>query len=184
VIHAYADEDTPDRDTWTSPPLIADMIGPVWLDPCSNERSIIQAVKTFDLARGQDGLALSRYVNRYDPKTAHAIPRDAPGGLVFLNPPYSRGNVPRWVDAYLHTRFCFLLRVDTSTAWWSTLWRRVELVCVPTVRVNFTPPPGVEPHHATSNPFPHALLLRRAEDATPMMLEQCYVMTPKRKDDR
>jgi hypothetical protein len=153
-----AADDSPDRDTWVTPLWLARALGRVYLDPCSNERSHIDAERTFDFdRRGEDGLRMARYVSRRPP------------GLVFVNPPYSRGNVIRWVNAYKHTRFCF-----------AELWTRTGLVVIPTTRINFDPPPDVAPHHPTSNPFPHALLYARAEDATQAILDLCYVMKPSR----
>lgn len=170
--YAYADddEDGPDRDTWVTPYALAMKLGPWDLDPCSNERSHIIAAKTFDLElRGQDGLRLAKFVSR--------------STRAFINPPYSRGMVEQFVDAYAHTMFCFLLRFDPSTEWFRKLMLRTELVCVLNERINFEPPPGVEPHHKLSNPFPHALFYRRECDVTAAVLAASYVLEP-RKESR
>jgi len=152
----------PDRDTWTTPPLITDAIGPVDLDPCSNERSTVQARRTFRLDRGQDGLVLSKFVGRQE--------------LCFINPPYSRGNVIRWVRAYQHARFIFLLRFDTSTEWFYELMKATEVIAVLKLqRTNFTPPPGVK---GESNAFPHGLFFARAEDVNDAIKSLCYTWRP------
>lgn len=157
-------DDEPDRDTWCTPLKWARALGRVYLDPCWNERSHIDARITFDFeGRGQNALLLARYIA---PK---------PPGLVFVNPPYSRGQLIQFVEAFAHTRFCFLVRMDTSTVWWAKLWPRVELMCVPKRRVNFEPPPGVP------NPgvrFPHVFLFARSDDATTKMRRMCYVNHP------
>lgn len=170
MIHdyAYADEDEPDRSTWCTPEALAIKLGPWNLDPCSNERSHIIAAKTFDLdRRGQDGLRLARYVSR--------------STRAFINPPYSRGMVEQFVDAYAHVAFCFLLRFDPSTEWFRKLIARTELVLVLADRINFEPPPGVVPHHKMSNPFPHALFYRRACDATPAVVAASYIFEPRKE---
>jgi hypothetical protein len=96
---------------------------------------------------------------------------------VFVNPPYSRDQVARWVAAYRHTRFCFLVRFDPSTEWFEDLYRASSLVAVPVGRrVNFEPPPGVV---ASSNPYPHGLFFARAEDATQELLELCIAWRKK-----
>lgn len=167
MIHeyAYADDDEPDRSTWVTPIDLARKLGPWDLDPCSNERSHIIARKTFDLERrGQDGLRLARFVSR-DTRT-------------FINPPYTRGQVELWVDAYAHVRFCFLVRFDPSTEWFRKLISRTEIVLVLHDRINFEPPPGVVPHHKMSNPFPHACLVRDERDVTPALRNLCYVLRP------
>jgi hypothetical protein len=142
------------RDSWCTPRWLADAVGEFDLDPCSNGRSHIQADVRFDFdAHGQDGIELSRKI--------------IPSSRVFINPPYSKGQVIRWIEAYAHTRFCFLLRFDTSTAWFHELYRLSALVCIPRRRINFEPPPGVV---ASSNVFPHALFYANASDATDAVL--------------
>lgn len=73
---------------------------------------------------------------------------------------------------YGHTRFTALLRLDTSTVWFAQLWGLSEVIMVPKRdRLEFVPPPGVKP---SSNPFPHGLYYKRAEDVTPAIAELCY----------
>lgn len=146
-----------DRDTWCTPKWIADAIGKFDLDPCSNERSHIVSGSAFRLERGEDGLERAKTI----------------GGdwKVFVNPPYS--DVMPWIEAYRHTRFAFLLKLDPSTKWFAELLKHTELVLIPRgTRVQFEPPPGVEAN--ASNPFPHALFYRRAADAPPAIIERCY----------
>jgi hypothetical protein len=145
----------PDRDSWCTPKWLCDAIGAWGLDPCSNERSHVRATFTFRLDRGEDGLKLAASV--------------APESRVFVNPPY--GDVPPWVRAYKHARFCFLLKFDPSTRWFCELYAATALVAIPRRRrIAFEPPPGVR---ASSNPFPHALFYARAEDATDAILRSC-----------
>jgi hypothetical protein len=147
-----------DRDTWTTPQYLTDAIGSVDLDPCSNERSHVRAARTFRLDNGQDGLVLAKFVDH--------------NHRVFINPPYSRGQVELWIRAYEHTRFVFLLRLDTSTQWFAQLMRRTETICVlKEKRLNFDPPPGAS---ASSNAFPHALFYSRAADVTAEVARLCY----------
>jgi hypothetical protein len=149
----------PDRDTWTTPAFITDAIGPVDLDPCSNERSKVQAARVFRLDRGQDGLALARYVGR--------------DVLAFCNPPYSRGQVVQWVRAYRHCRFLFILRLDTSTKWFAELMEKTEAICVlREQRLNFDPPPGAS---SSSNAFPHGIFAARESDVSAALRKLCYV---------
>ncbi len=146
-----------DRDTWCTPRWIADAVGAWDLDPCSNDRSVICAAATFRLDRGQNGLALSRFVNRRS--------------RVWINPPYS--DVGPWVRGYAHTRFCFLVKFDPSTAWCGALIARTELVLFPkSTRVAFDPPPGVD--NPGGNQFPHGLFFARADDATEAISALCY----------
>lgn len=137
------DGDDP-RDGWCTPKWLADAIGAVDLDPCSNARSHVQALASWCGATpAEDGLA-----------RAHAVRSSA---VVYLNPPYSRGQVIRWVRAYRHTEFVFLLRLDPSTEWWALLMREQPMVWMPPKRIAFEPPPKVK---ASTNPFPHCIVAR------------------------
>lgn len=152
-----------DRDSWCTPFAIAQDIGTWDLDPCSNARSHIQATRTYDLARDEDGIKLARFVKDTD--------------RVFINPPYScaAGGVLEWVRAYAHTRFCFLVRLDFSTQWFDELYKLAMGIYVPRrERVQFEPPPGVE---ASSNPFPHGLVYARFADvSTPVRDPEKYLV--------
>ena len=153
------DEDDIDRDTWCTPRWLTTAIGEVDRDPCANERSHVLARETFRLDYNQDGIALAQTV---DPDELH-----------YINPPYS-GVLP-WIQAYRHTRFIFLLKLDPSTKWFAELIAHTDLILIPLgTRVQFEPPPGVPPKKALANQFPHALFYSRHEDATPEILALCF----------
>lgn len=95
-------------------------------------------------------------------------------GPIYINPPYSRGMVAQFVEAFCRSRFIFCVRADTSTDWWAALWPYVTLEARPNTRDLFEPPPGVE---ESSNPYPHSFLYARAEDCTAAMRAHCYVST-------
>lgn len=69
-------------DDLTTPGHVLDRIvqylGPIDLDPCSNEWSIVPARRALSIDRGEDGLA-ARWA-----------------GLTYENPPYGPGHLPRW----------------------------------------------------------------------------------------
>ncbi len=154
------DEIEIDRDTWCTPQWITDALGEVDLDPCANERSHVQAGSTFRLDLDQDGLELA-------PTVGH-------DWRVFLNPPYS--DVPPWIAAYGHTRFCFLLKLDPSTKWFAALLERAEIVLIPKLtRVQFEAPEGVPDNKTGAVQFPHALFFARDEDAPQALRDRCYV---------
>jgi len=147
-----------DRDTWCTPAWITSAIGRFGLDPCSNERSTVAADLALQLDRGQDGLVGALHIR--------------PEERVFINPPYS--DVAPWIRAYAHTRFCFLLKLDTSTRWFAELHPQTELILIPRKRVQFEPPPGVPPERAIAQQFPHALFYAHAEDATDAIHALCW----------
>lgn len=156
---ATDDEIEIDRDTWCTPKWITEAIGEFGLDPCANERSHVQAQTTFDLSRGEDGLVLASSVKKK--------------ARVFINPPYS--DVTPWIEAYKHTRFCFLLKVDPSTKWFELLLEHTELVLIPRrTRIQFEAPAGVPPEKAIANQFPHALFYAHATDATDAIAALCF----------
>lgn len=146
----------PDRDSWCTPLEYAEVLGKFDLDPCSNSRSHVRAKIRYTLDEGDDGLKAG-------------IETLIPGWYrVFVNPPYS--DVTPWIRTYGHTRFCFLLKLDTSTRWFAEIYKLSALVCVTRKRIAFEPPPGVR---ASSNQFPHAFFYRNADDATPALLRKC-----------
>ncbi len=167
AARAPSDDDDVDRDTYTTPRWLTRAIGPVWLDPCSNIYSKVQAERTFRLDRGQDGLKLARYV-----------PRNPPG-IVFVNPPYSRGQVLKWIRAYRHTRFVFLLRHDPSTKWFRELFEASSALVHPFDRINFDPPPGTPKADGNhNNPFPHSLCARDEADISAALRKISMVLRP------
>jgi hypothetical protein len=148
---------TVDRDSWCTPKWLTDALGSFDLDPCANERSHVSAKRSFQMVRGEDGL-----------KLAAGIKKNA---RVFINPPYS--DVMPWVEAYAHTRFCFLLKVDASTKWFARLHEITQLICVPRgTRIEFEAPPDVD---SSSNQFPHGLFFAREGDASKAVRKLSYV---------
>ncbi len=146
-----------DRDSWCTPKWLAELIGEVKLDPSSNYRSVIRAKWHCDLASGDDGLWGETGRGMFVCEGGSRVTSVGAVDPVFINPPYSRGQVLRWVKHYRHTRFIFLLRWDPSTEWFAELYPHCTHVWFPDRRINFEPPPGVK---SSSNPFPHALYLR------------------------
>ncbi len=129
------------RDGACTPKYLADALGLFTYDPCSNTRSHIRAVVKFDGSPGKDGLEPRSY-------------RD--DDSFFVNPPYSRGQVAKWVEAFKRRNTVFLLRWDPSTAWFKDLITWTDFVWFGHKRIEFEPPPGVT---FSSNPFPHALFI-------------------------
>lgn len=163
----------PDRGTWCTPSWLAEQLGAFDLDPCSNPRSHVQADVRLMLENGDNGLL---HVES-DEASTRALKCPYAHVRTFINPPYENGAVIRWVRAYAHTRFCFLLRFDPSTDWFSELYRLTGLVCLPRGRrLNFEPPPGVT---ASTNTFPHALFYKHADDATEAVLRACFAWRPR-----
>jgi len=69
------------NDLCTPAPIIDRVVkwlGPIDLDPCSNEWSLVGAAHTYSIDRGEDGLSLPWF------------------GRVWENPPYGRGHLKRW----------------------------------------------------------------------------------------
>lgn len=131
------------RGSFCTPSWLTKLIGPVDFDPCANAHSAVQAKKRcFGLGDpSDDGLAV-----------AGSVPK---AWRVYVNPPFNAGEVLKWVNAYAHTDFMFMLRFDPSTIWFAELIKHTRYLWFPyRKRINFQPPPGVE---ASSNPFPHAL---------------------------
>lgn len=182
----------PARGAWVTAKNVADAVGPWDLDPFSNPRSHIVAVRSCQLERGDDGFGTrdtrfaqpgSYFIADSDGPDFHEHPeahwRDVPAiGMrgrfhvataatrVWGQPPYSI--VLRALRHYLHTQWCFLLRFDPRPEWFDLVYDASELVCV-LRHCEFEPPPNL-PKKNGGNSFPHALYYRRADDVTPEIL--------------
>ena len=130
-----------DRDAWCTPAWLTALLPEVDLDPCSNPRSTVRAVRSYQLERGEDGLALPW------------------AGAVFVNPPY--GNPLPWAErAATHDGpVGVLVNLDASTRWWRALTAGLDTALLFTRRIQFTRPPGVRP---STNNKPQALLMDAA----------------------
>lgn len=101
------------RTDWNTPaPVCVSLVefnqGPMDLDPCSNPSSIVPARRTYDLRRGEDGLAL--------PWTKPDVPQ-----TVYVNPPFDE--LRAWAakakaEAELGAEILFLLPARTDTRAW------------------------------------------------------------------
>ena len=180
------------RGAWCSPPKYTDAAGCFDIDPFTNPRSTLVAGRKCMLERGDDGFGLARrdipgtfYVNPEHCDWCHGSTKSDDGigdcaacGYIvadaawscWIQPPYDI--VLEAISHFGHTKFCALLRLDTSTEWFEQLWNLCEVIMVPKRdRIEFVPPPGVKP---SSNPFPHGLFYKRADDVTPAIRELCY----------
>ena len=146
------------RDSWCTPKWLAEAIGPVYLDPCSNERSHIQAVVHVIGELGDDGL----YGNHGRYRVGGRADWANIDLEVFINPPYSRGQVIQWVHHWKMHNSIFLLRWDPSTEWFRALMSQTNWVWFADRRIEFEPPPGIA---VSSNPYPHALFFTRTPPA-------------------
>lgn len=124
------------RDAWCTPDLLAAALPHVDVDPCSNPYSSIRADTTYMLENGQDGLLLPWF------------------GLLYVNGPFSK--LLPWAErlaSELHEKRSkrtvkgagFLVNADSSTAWWKVLTRHLPIRLDFDDRIEFKPPPGVEP---------------------------------------
>lgn len=188
----------PNRGTWRTPKWLAKAVG-VWdLDPFANPVQHVSATTACMLERGENGLELGDILEKRNAPGTHRVAKlgaaggaRVPGELarapgvriadestrVWIQPPYEI--VDDVITHYGHTRFCALLRFDTRTAWFDTLYRLVRtrrgLICATRGSFNFEPPPGVAP---SSNIFPHALFYADARDATQAVLRRCFAWRP------
>lgn len=99
--------------TWNTPEWFLDRLrralGPIGLDPCSNEWSVVGARREFRFDRGEDGLAL--------PWRGH--------GLTFVNSPFGPA-LAKWADKWSSDgdEIVALEPSRTDTAWWQLAARR------------------------------------------------------------
>lgn len=189
------------RGAWCSPEEYTSAAGHFDLDPFTNPRSTLRASYMCMLENGGDGFG-GTFIKK--PPRGERATSGKPGAFtirggedftlcpcdkcgpgcpdtdfhkiadedwhVWIQPPYEI--VLEALAHYGHTRFTALLRLDTSTVWFAQLWELSEVIMVPKRdRLAFVPPPGVK---ESSNPFPHGLYYKRAEDVMPAIRELCY----------
>lgn len=161
-----------ERGTWCTSAEWARAVGPWEIDPFSNPRSHIAAVRRCMLENGGDGLLDPAVPGSYSAPPAFGRADELT--RVWLQPPYAKGFVERVVAHYKHTRFCALLRWSPDTAWFGELWPLVAVVCHPFGgRMEFEPPPGVP--KSGDMPFPHALYYAHEADVTDEVRARCIV---------
>lgn len=125
------------RPDWNTPAIVLDAVrrlGPIELDPCSNEGSIVGATTTCDGAI--DGLALDWAATAGD-------------GIVYVNPPYGRA-IGAWTakcadEERAGAEIVALLPARTDTAWWHRDVMTARSICLWRGRLTFLGAPGPAP---------------------------------------
>lgn len=117
---------------WNSPPEILnpirDMCGQVYLDPCSNETSIVNPEIVAPFA---DGLSYS---------WTWVTPN---GRAIFVNPPYSRDDNAVWAEKWAHEasklgpHLFGLVQASPGSAWFRQYMQACDAVCFPDQRLKF-----------------------------------------------
>lgn len=120
--------------------------GTISLDPCSNPWSQVQA--EVELTRDSTPCGLSADWS--------ALASEDPWSVVFVNPPYGRGQMDLWAkkisgEAAKGLQILALVKGDFSTRWWHRLWGSAVAVAMLRERVRF----GGGAHSAGT--FPSAL---------------------------
>ncbi len=163
-LNAHPEDEAKLRDSFCTPLEWAQRVGEFDYDVCTNPLAHIIARRKFILPK-YDGLKLARFV-----------PRNA---RVWCNPPYSRGMVAQFIEAYAHTRFVFLVRYSPDTKWFARLYELTSLIAQPMERINFEAPPGID--IADNNPYPHAFFYRDPSMVTDAIAATCALLQPVRR---
>ncbi len=102
-----------------TPRWILDPLGPFDLDPCASDP------RPWDCAR--------------ENITAHEDGLSRPwGGRVWLNPPFHRYDIVRWLDRMAaHRHGTVLVHARTDTAWFARIWDHADALLFLTTRVVF-----------------------------------------------
>ncbi len=128
------------------------------LDPCAANCVEIPplAPTNFSAALGHDGLAQAW----------------GSGARAFVNPPYSPGSLPRWIEKAIAERrggctSVLLLPASTCTEWWRALLLEGAEIRFVYGRVRFGLPPGLGAY--TSAPFPSVVAVLRPSGGPPRL---------------
>lgn len=109
---------TSDRQDWRTPACVLEAIawlGPIALDPCGAPGSLVQAEIELRQDDGDDGLG---------PTPWRTIVDGCSSRLVYVNPPYHRDELPRWIARCVHEArqdstlsIVLLVPARTETRW-------------------------------------------------------------------
>lgn len=127
-----------ERDDWCTPkpvtPFIYDTLGrPVDLDAASNAQSIVQVKRAIWWEQLRDpSVDLPAFAEWGD--GIEVLKNVAPGTTVFLNPPFGREEVPRWVEAcaIAYSRGAEIIALVpsyTSSYWFDHLYQTANKIC-------------------------------------------------------
>lgn len=158
------------RGSFCTPQYVARALGPLDVDPFTNERSHVIASDMCIVARGDDGFG-DRTPGSY--RTLGAHKRATSSTRSWIQPDYTETLLA--LRHYLHTRFVALLRFDPRPEWneivgGASSWIGVLSNSPGHRSFEFEFPPGLK---GAGNTFPHALYARSYEDVTPSMRALC-----------
>lgn len=128
-----------------TPKWIIDRLGPFDLDPCA------ATVRPWDCAarnivEAGDGLAQPWH------------------GMVWLNPPFDRYRVAKWIGKLAeHGNGICLVHARTEAAWFEPIWQKADLILFLADRLKFCRPDGSE---QAANSGAPAVLAAFGDDAT------------------
>lgn len=160
-----------DRGAWCTLEKWCTRVGEWDIDPFSNPRSKLIASVRCMLENGGDGLADLEVPGSWRSGAEQTGVADE-NTRVWIQPPYDI--VEDVIAHYGHTRFCALLRLDSSTEWFRKLWDLTQVIALARgTREFFEAAPGVE---ASGNPQPHAFYFRDPRDVTPAIAESCILL--------
>jgi len=107
-----------------TPRWIIDRLGPFDLDPCAADRRPWECAK-HNIVAQHDGLSIDWF------------------GFVWLNPPFERYGVARWIEKLAaHGNGIALLHARTETDWFRPCWRYASVMLFLSQRLIFHKPDG------------------------------------------
>jgi len=115
-----------DTQTWITPKWIIDALGPFDLDPCAADPRPWDCAQTNWTVGGLD-----------------LPPCAVWHGRVWLNPPFDRYEVAKWVSRLAsHGNGTALLHARTEAAWFEPVWRKARAILFLADRLYFHYPDG------------------------------------------
>lgn len=129
---ALADDEESTDERWTPESVLSVVraYGPIAIDPCSTPDNRTNAPVHCYRGGPQCGLRATWYT--------HTIG----GGIAWVNPPYSRGNIAAWAnkcvsEARLGATIIALVTADLSTQWGTVLFRQANALAFWRGRIAF-----------------------------------------------
>lgn len=154
------------KDRWMTPPDLIRQVSEImgsdpWIDlACSEENALAASwVGEHEAVILGDRMTLDEGLLSLDPREI----AERAAGWAFMNPPYSRGNLPvfakKAIEASAYFPVFMLIPFVPCDKWWGEVLDQstaYEGVLLPRRRVNFVPPEGVKP---SSQPSQHCIVV-------------------------
>lgn len=140
------------KDNWRTPPELFDRLSTIFsftLDPAADHKNHLTKYYYCDPVSFDDLVQVGAegWESAGNCLGADGLAGSWVGHRVFLNPPYSRGQLAKWLAkaSTANAFVCCLIPVDPSTKWWQTYVTKAKCIEYLPQRVKYIDPDSNKP---------------------------------------